>query len=361
MQLPKRVSLVVQVADTLRQALTEGTWEHRIPAERELANRLQVSRPTLRSALQILEEEGMIRCTERKGYEMIEKPGRPVVRSRGRRSVGIILWEGAGIFTPSATESLLYLQHWLYQRGYEVRLFVENYDRGNHQNYISTLVSENPASCWLLSRAKPEVQQWFHEQKLPAVILGTALPHLGFPGCDIDHYATCHHAAHWLWHKGHRRIVMLAPKSSLEGDKASERAFLEVMESLHAPLSEAGLHYYNAAVPDTINIALERLLASPTPPSALILNRAEAALNVYSYALQTGLKIPADLSLLVRGDEEFLAHLKPSVSRYRINWEIFFKRVLRCIVQQVESGYTRSKGSLVIPDFIEGETIAVRT
>ena len=48
---PQRVSLVNLPAQSLRESMQAGHWLGHLPGERELCARLQVSRSTLRSAL----------------------------------------------------------------------------------------------------------------------------------------------------------------------------------------------------------------------------------------------------------------------------------------------------------------------
>jgi len=60
LQLPKRTSLITQTVEALRHAIEEGVWHEVLPGERELADRFQVSRPTLREALKILQRNQVI-------------------------------------------------------------------------------------------------------------------------------------------------------------------------------------------------------------------------------------------------------------------------------------------------------------
>src|SRR6186713_2669671 len=54
---PKRITLVNQVADSLRRGLDDQLWSERLPSEKSLATHLQVSRMTLRRALKIMVQE----------------------------------------------------------------------------------------------------------------------------------------------------------------------------------------------------------------------------------------------------------------------------------------------------------------
>src|SRR5215475_9393917 len=69
---PRR--LYRQIADQLRQLIDDGEYPvgSRLPTERELAEKLGVSRPTVREALVALEVEGRLRIKVGSGIYVIE-------------------------------------------------------------------------------------------------------------------------------------------------------------------------------------------------------------------------------------------------------------------------------------------------
>src|SRR5688500_12221839 len=60
LQLPHRAYVSSQLVASLREAMSRGEWQERLPSERMLAEMLKVSRMTLRKALAQLEAEGLI-------------------------------------------------------------------------------------------------------------------------------------------------------------------------------------------------------------------------------------------------------------------------------------------------------------
>ena len=71
---PRR--LYRQIADQLRQLIDDGEYRvgSRLPTERELAEKLGVSRPTVREALIALEVEGRLRIRVGSGIYVIDQP-----------------------------------------------------------------------------------------------------------------------------------------------------------------------------------------------------------------------------------------------------------------------------------------------
>ncbi|MFJ9244152.1 GntR family transcriptional regulator [Streptomyces sp. NPDC101776] len=58
----------VQVADVLRQEITEGKHKGRLPATRDLAKRFGIAGQTLSNGLRVLVEEGLIYSSGNLGY-----------------------------------------------------------------------------------------------------------------------------------------------------------------------------------------------------------------------------------------------------------------------------------------------------
>jgi DNA-binding FadR family transcriptional regulator len=69
-----------QIADQLRTAIQAGEWQvgERLPAERDLAKQLGVSRPSVREALIALEVEGFVEVRTGSGVYVLQGPARPV-------------------------------------------------------------------------------------------------------------------------------------------------------------------------------------------------------------------------------------------------------------------------------------------
>lgn len=115
---PRR--LYRQVADQLRTLIGSGTYEvgDRLPTERELSEKLGISRPTVREALIALEVEGRVRIRVGSGIYVARPSGRdaaavpaetegPFEVLRARELVeSAVAREAAGLAKPSDIEAL---------------------------------------------------------------------------------------------------------------------------------------------------------------------------------------------------------------------------------------------------------------
>src|SRR5215211_1553365 len=79
LQIVEPQRLYRQIAGQLRTLMTAGEFKpgSRLPAERELAQQLGVSRPSVREALIALEVEGWVEVRTGSGVYVLERAGRP--------------------------------------------------------------------------------------------------------------------------------------------------------------------------------------------------------------------------------------------------------------------------------------------
>jgi LacI family transcriptional regulator len=109
--LPRRAALPVVVASCLRERLARGDWLHLLPGELELARELQVGRNTVRSALAVLEMEGLIRTANGRRREVVARAGTP--RPPLVNTAVLLLPAPLHTLPPSALLWMDHLRSWL--------------------------------------------------------------------------------------------------------------------------------------------------------------------------------------------------------------------------------------------------------
>ena len=62
------------MADILREGIRQGVWQGRLPGERALCEKYQVSRNTLRAALGQLQREKLIKAVHGSGNQILARP-----------------------------------------------------------------------------------------------------------------------------------------------------------------------------------------------------------------------------------------------------------------------------------------------
>ena len=355
--IPRFASLAAQVAESLRQEIERGTWTEWLPGERALTDTLQVSRKTLRKSLAQLRREGRIEAVRGRGHRLVTG-ARPA--GKARREPGIVT-----LLTPEPLERMRpYTSLWvsrlktlLIEKGVRLRtLDGHKYFSKHPARALEKLVAQTSAGGWLLANSTESTQAWFSNQQIPCMLAGSCHPGIDLPHADLDHYALCRHAAGVLLAAGHRRLALLNERSGRAGDAESEAGFIAgVRESPHTDAIAHVIHHEHS--PASLTRALDRLLALPNPPTALLASNGASYLTVISALAQHGLRVPQDGSVVSRDDEPFLGFLVPPPARYSASPRLFAKKLLKPLLQLLGGETVLPRSTRILPHYTRGASL----
>jgi DNA-binding LacI/PurR family transcriptional regulator len=357
---PTYQSISAQVANIIRDELNAGTWKAALPGERQLSERLGVSRKTIRKALAMLRAEGVIRTERSRASSPVQRAGQTRRKSGPVTRAALLLpepIEGARPFTVLWVNHLMTLLH---HAGMELEVMAGwKYFGQNAAQSLQKLVATHPGRCWLLARSHRPLQEWFAASGAPALVAGSTHEGVELPCVDIDHHALCRHAALAFIREGHQRLALFLEKAGHGGDLASERGFRDGMAEFKN--TGAPLICRPAKGAASIVRELRRVLAMQPAPTGFLLSNSFSYLTVLSYLASQGLRVPRDVSLISRDEEPFLPYLHPAPTRYAAPPAKFATALYQAIKRVIEQGAPRRFDVRIMPDFIKGGTVASRT
>ncbi len=355
--LPIRHSLVHQTAEILRAEIAHGTWREWLPGERALCKKYQISRNTLRAALEQMKRERLICSLQGAGNQILVPPEMAARKPRAG-DVALLAPEGMERLRPSQSIMIDELRALLGEHGCRLHVYYgPQYFRVDPSRALGRLLAQNPHGCWILLRSNESVQRWFRKNHERCIVAGSVHAGLELAYRDVDHRAVCRHAAGLLLGLGHSRIVLVVSKPPMAGDLESEAGMLESIRQSPHVRAEAVVCHHDGSV-SGIGHALRRLMAQRPMPTALLVANAYHFLAVSSYLTQMGLRVPQDVSVISRDEDMFLSYLVPSPSRYVTNPQLFAKLLLRPVLDILENGRPAQREVKLMPDFVRGGTIA---
>lgn len=114
--IPKRTPLSAQVSAYIRKRIETGDWRKCLPSERSLCDMLQVSRPTIRTALHQLRKEGLLDI-KRGRRSRLSKASKPP-RNLKTRVVGLISHEPISTMPPASLRGISRMREYLVEQGF---------------------------------------------------------------------------------------------------------------------------------------------------------------------------------------------------------------------------------------------------
>jgi LacI family transcriptional regulator len=352
---PERRSLIDQTLQAIRSRIEARVWDDKLPGERYFCELLQVSRPTVRSALAILEKEGVISVT--RGTNRVLNHSTPSSKRRPEsdRHVIVLSPDPRHQMHPTAIYLVDEIHTHLEKVGF--RLSVESPAWLSYQDptpYLEKYVTESPVACWALFSVSEAVQRWFSKKQVPALVSGSCYESVALPSLDFDYVPVTNHAVATFLNKGCKSISLLVGGKLRPGDVATMTAFNEAMLR-HSETSSSIIRV--AAEKIAFEQQLDATVRASSGKQGLFVFDALVTLHTVTYLLQKNCRIGTDFAIISRDEDFYLDHLVPSPARYRIDKKNFASKFCRKLLQLAQTGNLGTKNTLIIPDFYPGETL----
>lgn len=350
---PLRLSLVTQTEQILREAIQRHEWSNHLPGERELAAKLDVSRDTLRAALENLRSEGWIETLQRSRHRInarraggggAQKP--PVLGVLSPRPFSEIL-------TPT-TEIIDRLRDRLAAVGGAIEFhvsracFSERPDRA-----LRTLTQAHRAAAWMILGSREPMQHWFLRQGIACFVIGSCGVPDRLSSIDVDHRAIGRHAAARLLRQGHRDIALIRTRRGYGGEIDCQSGVYEVLQATPGVRLRVLYHDEN---PVHLGQVLDRVLRASSRPTACMVNNHWPILTVITRLLREGLHIPRDMAVIYCGDGPSATWLTPSLSRYTVPTPVFVRRAVAAVQSLLQNPAAQPRTIRLVPEFVRGET-----
>ena len=352
-----RDSLIAQAARTLREQIHSGTWVETLPGERRLCDQLSISRPTLRSALAILEKEGLLDVAQGKLRSIRPQAARKAAHRRSTRQVVILCPESLLRMQPSTLYLIDETYSKLQKAGYRLSIQSPTWlSFRRPEKYLAKHVRENPSTCWALFSISEAVQKWFSASTERCVVSGSCFPGVKIPNIDLDARAATMHAVGMFLRFGHREISLLVPESFRPGHAIIHQAFLAAVGlSRHANTSARVLRVSpNRGI---FERQLTEYIDLRRPSQALLITQPLDTLFTMTFLLRQKIAVGSKVAVISNGDEFFFEHMTPTPARYRIPREKFAAKFCRLLLQLVQSDTIPVKSNLISMDFLPGQTL----
>ena len=348
------LSLVAQAERTLRTAIENSVFPNgKLPTLLDLADQLRVSRETVRLALESLQQEGLIVKRRRRGT-FVRRPEVPAaLRQPQSKMLGCLLEEfdsvdktNEVVSWPSSRQMLEGAVFEASQRGYQIN--VRSARPSNLRDTFDQMDASSPMGGIIFACVVEEkFLKSLSGRGLPAILMDHQihLPNVGSIRSDSEQCTI--EAVEQLVKLGHRRIACahwrqndLNPWFVQGYRKGMREAKLRCRRlwEISSELSQGGA-----------SKAIDQLLSVSPRPTAIICFHNTFANQVVRAAVERGLRVPEDLSVVGGGGEEVV-----NLSCTQLDWSGIGRKAVQMLLSAIEQGDEYKAQHIRMPYFWQG-------
>ncbi len=341
----------------LRMIEQDGSGnEQYLPSERELSLRYRVDRLTVRKALNLLVEEGLVRKQPGKGTLTI-----PMVRDAPKNgeanSVAFVLPRGTHsvdrITEPFNSRLFYLIGKEISQRGYHLLYATVEQDGSIPE---SVRRSGGVAGFIFVSQVPEGLLREIRRTGLPAVLVNRISEE--YPMVLEDRQMGVRLALEHLFGLGHRRILFI---NGVEGHFTTEtcrESYLSFMHDHTREGAEARImpSYWNF---ESGMAAMQEILTVPDGlPTAVCACNDMVALGAMQAAKQSGLNVPEEISFVGFDDTEQCIQSSPNLSTVSVNIPLIARMAVGTLFSVMDTGNPGPLRIVVPPDLVVRESTA---
>ena len=317
-----------QVAEKLRQVVSELQIGDRLPSVTQLEKHFGVAKSTVEAAVGQLQAEGLLVRRQGSGT-FVSSPllapgqgGVPLFKPPTGRMLITSIGLGSSLNIFSALAEALASE--MGKAGYDPVLLFE----ASAQQRLAQVQARYAAGSadGYVHMGSLDGNVTF--PPLPGVVLGEMPEAAPVHQVTVDNYGGGRTAGAYLWDLGHRRIAFVAVKGLLPAaprfqgmaDVLRERSCCtaEGGGNEAVSLSESYVNLTKSLTP-SLETELRRLLDLPQPPTAFFFANDQTAFSALQILLAWGLRVPHDVSVVSFDDTPGLAsHTRPALTCLRM-------------------------------------------
>ncbi len=344
----------LRVKEQLLRDLSDLSASASWPTESGLQERYQVSRPTISKALTALVAEGVLaRVPGRRGFVVV----RPSQETPQPLRIGHV-----AVVNTSGPSALFQLQQYVGQgvrvaaerQGYRVVSAASGQSITGERAAVDDLLAAGVQGLVISSIPRSFEEQdtdyLIHEDLgVPVVVTGMVPQGNPHTAVIFDNRQLCYDVTSWLMAQGHRRIGILTRTTESYHLPLRERlrGYEDAHRDLSLPLDPALVLTLpptveqwdrNACLHTTLELLLDRWLALPERPTALIALEDLVAIELIELLQQRGIRVPEEITVFGFDNLEIGRHFQPAFPTTQPDFQRMGELACNVLLSGIASG-----------------------
>ncbi len=349
----------------LREDIVEGKYKPNelLPSEVEMARQFKISRGSVRQALDVIVQEGLVRKVVGKG-NLVRSFEHKGPGSKGTLTIGVIIegWPELS-HNPFLVNVLKSLERSSGEKGHGCRLFFEFTDfltSGETKAYRMLESAEVDGMVLMpFSRRGLDLAEMLGKNDKPVFCFLRQVDNPHISQVYIDHYDGAARAIEYLIHLGHRRIATISIPS-FPGNPSwyRQQGFRGVLRLAGYPVDETLMietEYTDETLDTREGMIIEhtlRLMSLANPPTAIFVTDGVLTPSVLCGLEQAGKKVPDDVSVVSYDDTPANQAHQPPITVIRQPVETAGDALVNEIIHRFRSTGQKPRKMAVSPELV---------
>lgn len=291
------------IAAALRAEIVElaAAGQAFLPSERELTARFGVDRSTIRRALDLLEEEGLILRSPGRRSRIMARPGEPETSGRHLRVALVVnaaprgwatlpvLHGAESVLAPQGVELSVYSSyaHTPAEAALRERQRLEFCLRRKVSGVILWPAAEQGSEAVLMR---------LRTAGIPVVLIDQELPGLDLDFVGIDNVAAAYQATQHLILSGHTRVAHISRNNRMPTTLQRIAGYRRALADHGISFRDSWLRRCEPGAEETR--AVDELMAGAERVTALLAINDMTALRLLRHLLQRGVRVPEEMAVM---------------------------------------------------------------
>lgn len=293
---PKYVELVNWIRSKIEnRELLAG---EKLYSENELSEMFHLSRQTVRHAISILDNEGILRRVQGSGTYINDN--RQLTIENNTKIAVVTTYVDDYIF-PRTIQGI---ENVLYENGYSVQISFTNNQQEQERAILEDVLSKDEVAGMIIEPTKSalpncnkHLYEKLQEKKIPILFINCYYRELKLPHVSLNDKKTAQKAVEYLIEAGHKKIGGIFKLDDWQGH-LRYNGYLEAMRSAKLSVSEDIIVWIDTKDVKKLEKEKDKIIERLQDCTAVICYNDEVSFSLVEILTREGIRVPEDLSVI---------------------------------------------------------------
>lgn len=328
--------------DYIIDLVESGTLKpgQKLSSENELSRQFDISRQTVRTALGILEEQGVLRRVKGSGTYLNDHR-RENLEQRNRIAV-VTTYVDSYIF-PKIIQGI---EEVLFERGYSVQIAFTNNAPEREKSVLSDIISRDDVAGIIVEGTKsglpnPNISFYrtLQERDIPVLFINTFYPELDVPHVSLDDVQAARKAVEYLIEKGHRDIGAILKLDDGQG-RQRYLGYLQAMDQAGLSVTDSRMVWIDTDESKQLAYCTDKIMNRLESCSALFCYNDQIAFQLVRLLHNHGIRVPEDVAVISIDDSDLAIHSEVQITSLPHPKEKLGAKAAEMLLRMIDSGKT---------------------